>query len=170
MACKTLSTFLCDLPDGLFDSWRVPADAPVMANGALSPPASDQHSTPKAHVDPNDPIYQAMIAAAKAGPGIGTAHKRQASATPDIGLTPPHTGASPLRSPTHQGGALAARGAPSGPPPAKKPRVLAAFGGEDEEERPKRRLIPLQYRWTASRHLVHAAVLCFVLHVLACGV
>lgn len=31
-------------------------------------------------------------------------------------------------------------------PPAKKAKVLAAFGADEDEDQPKRKLIPLQYR------------------------
>ena len=130
-------------------------DAAMMTNGVLSPPPSDQHPTPRAHVDVNDPIYQAMMAAAKSRP----AHK---SSVPDTGITPPHTTLSPLQSPTYTGGLPPppARGAggPSAVPPAKKAKALAAFGAEEEEDQPKRRLIPLQYRcvefiWTLKHNL-----------------
>ena len=119
-------------------------DAAIMANGDLSPPASDSHPSSKAHVDVNDPIYQAMMAAAKSRPATSSA-----AATSDISMTPPHTGLSPLQSPSHQGAAPAGRGGAAGAPAAKKARMLAAFGGEEEEDQPKRRLIPLQYRYAS---------------------
>lgn len=115
------------IPDDIADG--------LLTNGLRSP-SSERHTTPKAHVDPNDPIYQAMIAAAKAKPS-------HSHGTPEFRATPPQASPSPLRSPAAQPGA--AQPARAAVPPAKKAKVLAAFGADEDEDQPKRKLIPLQY-------------------------
>ncbi|KAK9808493.1 hypothetical protein WJX73_000868 [Symbiochloris irregularis] len=107
----------------------------MLGNGELSPPSDRPHSASKAQVDVNDPIYQAMIAAAKAPSGTANSHPHASKGTPDASLTPPHTALSPA----HPGAANASKAG------GRKRGMLAAFGAEEEEEQPKRRLIPLQY-------------------------
>ena len=89
-----------------------------MANGA------------EEEVDPNDPIYQAMMAAAQAPPRSVSPYQQYPSPSPltTADTLPPDSTA----------------GRPGAAPPAKG-GWHTVFGGDEDQDAPQRRLIPLNY-------------------------
>ncbi len=89
-----------------------------MANGA------------EEEVDPNDPIYQAMMAAAQAPPRSVSPYQQYPSPSPltTADTLPPDSSA----------------GRPGAAPPAKG-GWHTVFGGDEDQDAPQRRLIPLNY-------------------------
>lgn len=84
--------------------------------------------------DGNDPIYRAMVSAAQAAPAQTASPSVPADrAGPPVG----HVPAQQLQAEPQNSYA-----GPSGP---KESGLASAFGDDDEEEKPKRKLIPLQY-------------------------
>ena len=95
-----------------------PNDDVDMVNGA------------EGEVDPNDPIYQAMMAAAQAPPRSISPYQQQLSPSPlnTAGTVPPDSTASrPAGAPAGRGG------------------WHTVFEGEEDQDTPQRRLIPLNY-------------------------
>ena len=89
-----------------------------MANGA--------HQEP----DPNDPIYQAMMAAAQAPPRSASPYHNHVSPSPmDTTET-----AGPSRSASRHGVAASTKGG-----------WHTVFGGDEDQDAPQRRLVPLNY-------------------------
>lgn len=92
-------------------------------------PSMGQSASPE--VDPNDPIYQAMVAAALSAPQRPSPILQHVDglSPPTVTTTPPHP--YPL---AHQA-----------TPPMQTNALAAVFGDDDEEEQPERQLRPIQY-------------------------
>lgn len=99
-------------------------------------------------IDPNDPIYLAMIAAAKAGPMARS--PGPAVATPPLNAPGPLTGGPALLAGPMDPGGLAAPGLSSSPEPHSKPSFLPAVKkpmavrdmfGDDEDDQKQRKLV-----------------------------
>ncbi|CAL8467178.1 g6714 [Coccomyxa elongata] len=111
------------------------------------------------HVDVNDPIYQAMIAAAKEQPkpavlppppAISAEQLEQERARQQAQRS---TSAASRPSPAPDSSQDTSAQRPSRPP--SKP-LLSVFGGDDEEDKPKRKLIPLTYTEEEKRAMQEA--------------
>lgn len=90
------------------------------ANGDL-----DMSDAKSEDIDPDDPIYQAMIAAAQAPASIPS---------PQPTATSPHTSAQPRATTSKQH-----------PAPASRGDWSTVFGADADQDTPQRRLIPLKY-------------------------
>lgn len=96
-------------------------------------------------MDPNDPIYQAMIQASK------VPHRASSPGGQQLPGPPARRAAGGTSRSPRPSSASGSHGAPPAAARARKHALAGVFGGEDEDEKPKRRFIPLQYTEEEAR-------------------
>ncbi|KAK9832941.1 hypothetical protein WJX74_002428 [Apatococcus lobatus] len=130
-------------PDGSADASQ-PSDMGRQPSAARSGDSGQVRVRPM-QVDPHDPIYQAMIAAAKAPtpPPAAVGTLPAPAAAPAILPGPPHHSRQSVAPPLAHDSPAPPKASASQPPPRRP--LLSAFGNDEEEDQPRRRLVPLQY-------------------------
>ncbi|CAK0735899.1 hypothetical protein CVIRNUC_000658 [Coccomyxa viridis] len=117
-------------------------------------PSGQDAAEQGSHVDVNDPIYQAMVSAAKAAKALppppsldalALEDERQRQLAQQQQQQAQQAQAAPAASAASPAAARESPQSAQRSAVAKKKPALSVFGGEEEEDAPKRKLIKLQY-------------------------